>query len=618
MRRRFNLLFRPLLPTSGAEGIPLAPTVTFRTIVRRFWPYARPYRRWLAATLALTIIIPLIDTLTIWMFKLVVDDVLVPRDLSAFVWIAPAYLALTLAGGILVFADTYVSTLVSERFILALRAAFFRHVQGLSLDFFDRKKLGDLLSRLTADTSQIETFMLSGAMDALAYIVRILFFTSALFYVSWRLALASLVVLPVCGLLTRRFSRLVKQASRERRRRSGAISAVAEESLANAALVQAYNRQDEQVERFHREGMGSLQAQLRASWLSTLFAPLIDLIKLSGLLIVFVIGTLELSAGRISLGGLLVFLTYLNQLYSPVRRLGRLSNTIFSASASAERIIEFLDVEPSVKDSPRARAFSSPAKGHVTLDNVTFGYPGSVQNALGDVSFDVRPGRSIALVGPAGAGKSTVAKLIMRFYDPVDGTILLDGTPLTEIQLHSLRDQMGVLLQETLVFDGTIRDNIAFGKPGASQRDIVNAAKEADAHDFVMTLPERYDTVIGQKGRRLSGGQRQRVAIARAMVRDSPLLILDEPTAGLDVESADRVVLPLRRLMSGRTTITISHNLMTVTDVDEIVVLDHGRVVERGAHDELLADGGLYARLFLRHRAFLDRAADGAAVRSRR
>src|SRR3954451_3042107 len=385
---------RALVSVTGGDGgvVAAAPPVPVREIFRRFWPYARPYRRWLFVSFVFVALTPAIETATIWMFQLVVDDVLVPREFGALLPIAAAYVGLTLVGGVVSFFDDYLSEWVAGRFLLDLRARFFEHLQGLSLDFFESRRLGDVLSRLTGDVSSIENFVLSGVADAISYVLRIAFFVGALFYLQWDLALVSLLVAPLFFAAARRFTRLIKRASREKRRRSGSITAVAEESLSNAALVQAYNRQDTEVERFHRENLGSFEASMASTRIRALFSPLIDLIELLGAMIVIGMGTWELTQGSLTLGGLLVFLTFLSQLYSPIRGLSKLANTIYSASAGAERIVEFLDEQPSVKDGTLALGR---ARGEVEFDSVSFAY--DAEPALRDVSFRAGPGETVAL-----------------------------------------------------------------------------------------------------------------------------------------------------------------------------------------------------------------------------
>ncbi|WP_405479076.1 ABC transporter ATP-binding protein [Streptomyces sp. NBC_00009] len=591
-----------------------APPVPLSGVFRRFWPYTRGGRRWLVVLLCFSLIGPVLDGAEVWIFKIVVDDVLVPHDLSPFLWIALAYLGLIIGSGVLGFADDVTSTWVSERFLLALRADVFRHVQSLSLGFFERRRLGDVLSRVTGDVDAVETFLLSGVANALYYVVEVGVFLGLLFYLQWDLTLLALVIVPLFWSAARHFSRLIKGASRERRRRSGSLSAIAEESLGNVALVQAYNRQGWEERRFERESVGKFRAAMTSARIRAVYGPIVEIIEVTGALAVMALGTWKLAQGQLTLGGLLVFLALISKLYGPLRDLSRLSNTFYAASASAERIIELLDQRPQVVEAAGARRLGR-ARGDVEFEGVSFRYPGTSRWALAGVSFRAAPGETLALVGASGAGKSTVAKLQLRFYDPDQGTVRIDGTDLRDLWLSEVRESVAVVLQETLVFHGTVRENIAYGRPEATKADIVAAARAADADEFIRLLPEGYDTVVGQHGRTLSGGQCQRLAIARAMIRNAPVLLLDEPTTGLDARSGRRIMEPLRRLMAGRTTIVISHNLLTVRDATRIVVLDNGRVVERGTHEDLLAHGGTYAQLH-RLNAVADHSAFAASPRT--
>jgi subfamily B ATP-binding cassette protein MsbA len=600
---RLRQALRLLLSGAVEEGgfVAAAPVMQLREIFGRFWSYARPYRRWLPLILLFAALGSALEAATIWMYKILVDEVLVPRDFGLLLWVVLAYLGLTLTAGVVSFCEEYLSEWVGGRLVVSLRTDLFRHLQGLSLSFFDRRSLGDMIARLSNDIEEIEDLMVSEIASGLTYLFQFVFFVGALFYLEWRLALVSLFVVPLFLIVARYFSQRIRGATREERRRSGSVSAVAEESLSNAALVQAYNRQEHEISRYRRENEGSFVAEMAATRLDALFSPLINLIELAGVVVVIAAGTWELTQGRLTIGGLLVFLIYLRQLYTPVRGLSNLLNTLYEATAGAERVIEFLDQKPSVTEQEDALTLER-ARGHVEFDSVHFSYPGNEREALSDVSFEVGPGEVLALVGPSGSGKSTVTKLLLRFYDPHAGAVRLDGHDLRELTLHSLRENVAVLLQETLVFDGTVRENIAYGKLEATEEEIVAAAKAADAHGFVEALPEGYDTVVGQKGRLLSEGQRQRVAIARAMIRNAPVLVLDEPTTGLDARSSENVMVPLQRLMEGRTTIVISHNLLTVRDATRIVVLEDGRITERGTHRDLLETNGSYAHLYRLHR----------------
>jgi ATP-binding cassette, subfamily B, bacterial len=574
--------------------VAVAPAVTIRQTLRRFWPLARPYRKPFAAGIALAALLPAVEAAEIWLFKLVVDDVLVAETLGPLAVYVPLMLGLALLGALLSFGDEYAATWVGERFTLDLRTRLLAHLHGLEPDALDRRRHGDVLARITGDVHAIETLLLSAVAEFVQAAARILFFAGALFLLSWKLALASLLVAPVFWFAASRFVKLARRAARERRRRSGSLTAVAEESLGNAALVQSANAQGRELARFRREGEGAAAAELAGARISGVFAPVIDLIELAGAILIIVLGTWALTAGDLTLGGLLAFLAYLAQLYRPVRDLSRLGQQVFEATAGAERVIELLDTAPRVRDAPHARPLTR-VVGQLELDAVSFRYPGADRRALDRVSLLVRPGRCVAVVGPSGAGKSTLAKLAIRFADPDTGVVRLDGHDVRDLTLRSLREHVALLLQEAPLFDGTVRDNVAYVRPDATDDEVAAALEAAAAAGLADELGDGLATRTGQRGRALSGGQRRRVAMARALLQDAPVLVLDEPSAGLDASSTRRLLEPLRRLMRDRATLLITHDLELAAAAEEVVVLEAGRIVQRGAPDRLA--GGAWARL---------------------
>jgi ATP-binding cassette subfamily B protein len=590
-----------------------APAASVREVFRRFWPDARPFRRWLWLSLVLIIVTPAVDATAILLFRALVDDVLTPRDFRAFPPVAGAFAGITLLAGVLGFVEQYLGAWIGESFLHRMRTRVFAHLHTLSVSFFDRRRLGDILSRLTGDVAAIESVVLSGVIGIVANALKIVVFAGVLFFLDWRLALASLIAVPVFWAAARVFARRIKVASREVRQRAGSITVVAEESLGNATLIQAYGREQAEVDRFAAQSLGSVRAELAATRLGAMFTPLADVVQVLGVLTILGLGIWELTAGHITLGGLLAFLIFLSQLYSPVQGLGQLSTSLFSAAAAAERIIDLLDQRPSVSAPARPVALDRPCRGQLSLEKVSFAYPDTATEVLTQVNVTALAGQTTAIVGASGAGKTTLLKLLLRFYDPTAGRITLDDTDLRELDPEELRANIAIVLQETLLLDGTIADNVRAGRPEATEDQLITAAMAADAHDFITALPEGYHTRVGQRGRLLSGGQRQRIAIARAMIRDAPILLLDEPTTSLDAQASDRILAPLRRLITGRTTIIISHNLLTVTDADQILYLEHGRITDTGTHDQLLASNNQYAHLYhLHHTPTLTGAAQSA------
>lgn len=579
----------------GTKGniIREAPPVPVKEIFSRFWPYTKNHRKWILLGLIFIALQPMALSGTVWLLQIFIDNVLDARNLSPLYWIVLLYFGFSLAGGIFSFSGTFISNWVGEKFVLALREDLYQHLQSLSLHFFEAHKLGDIIARLTGDIASIERLIVAGATSALSYVFQLIVFIGMLFLMEWKLALISLVVIPLFYIVTRYFSVRMKIASRERSRRMGAINSLTEESFSNISLMQAFNQQKNEAEKFHNQNLAAYTAKMFKVRLKSVFTPIVSLIEAGGTLIVMVFGAILLMQGEVTIGILVAFLTLLKRLYSPVRGLSRLLNTVYSASASAERVIEFMEQKPEVSsDSDIMIGNDEPS---IVFDRVSFSYPHKKRNIISNISFTVEPGETVALVGASGVGKSTILKMIMRFYEPTDGYIYLNNYSLEKVNLQSLRDRVAVVFQEALIFDGTIRENIAYGMPDATDEEIINAARKADAHDFIEKLAEGYDTNVGQKGRNLSGGQQQRLAIARAILKNASVLILDEPADGLDGSTEKRV---MKELMTDTATLIITHNLKTAREADKILYLDKGELKEIGTHEELMKQNGNYKSLY--------------------
>ncbi|MFD9395247.1 ABC transporter ATP-binding protein [Streptomyces sp. NPDC060000] len=567
-----------------------------REAFRRFWPLTSGDRRWMLVIVACVVVSALAETASILLFAELTDNALKTGSLSAFWGPAGAWLGVAALGALVGYLGNSLATWTAERFVLRLRANAFAHVQDLPPHFFQQHRRGDLVERLTGDVEAIEQLVVSGVVGTVSAAFSAVFYAAAALWLRWDLALATFVLAPLFLLAARRFSSRIRQASQDERVADGAITSVVEESLGNVVLTQAYNRRRDEERRLDKEARAWMRASVRGARLSEMYEQFVEVVETLCVLSVICLGVWEISAGRMTLGALLAFAAFIGYLYPPVRSLGQLGLTVTAATAGAERITEVLDAQPSVRD-PEVPVPSWPVRGWVGLHGVSFRYPDAARESLTDVTFTVGPGELILVTGASGAGKSTLSKLLTRFYDPDSGVICLDGVPLTDVPLEFVRENTALLPQQTLVLNGTIRENIECGRPGATDPEIERAARSAAAHEFIAALPDGYDTHIAPGTAALSGGQLQRIAIARAMLRAAPVLVLDEPTAGLDSVAARQIVQPLRRLMSGRTTIMITHDLSLAPDADRILVVDEGRLLDAGTHDELISRCEVYARL---------------------
>jgi ATP-binding cassette, subfamily B, bacterial len=586
-------------PVTKVAGIAVK-SASVRMVFRRFWPYLRADRRFLWFAILLLVASGAAETAAVWSFGSIVNDALARASLAGFWRPAATWVALAAVGGFASFGTGWLTALLTERFLLRLRDAVYSQLQLLSPDFFAGHDTGDLVARLTSDIDMIEQFAASGVITTVGAVITVVFYAGAATFISWPLAVAAFVLAPLFWLAARSFSKKIKVVSRDERDYNGMITATVQESLTNLTLVQAYNQQRADRSRLHGHGISWMRVRIQEAKLSGAYTPLVDIAEITCLLAVIGAGVWEIGHGRLTPGAVLAFTAYLGYLYAPLRELGYLSITANAAIASSDRIVELLDARPSVADAPYARVLAG-ATGDLELDHVSYTYPGTDTPALRDLSFSVRRGQFVLITGASGAGKSTITKLLLRFADPSTGSIRLDGFDMRALTVESLREQVTLVLQRTQVFQGTVRENIAFGRPDATPAEIVAAAVAADADEFISELPDGYDTVLDGAGERLSGGQLHRLAIARAILRDTPVLVLDEPTAGLDGLAARRVIEPLRRLAHGRTTIVISHDLSVAPLADQVLVLERGQLVEQGKHEDLVRAGGPYARLYAQH-----------------
>jgi ATP-binding cassette subfamily B protein len=528
--------------------------------------------------------------------KYAIDDGITQNNLTTLWWIVVAFLLAGLANWGMSYVQTYLTGWVGERILADLRIKLFGHLQRLSLGFFERNRAGVIISRLTNDVEALDQLVTDGVTTLVQSTLTLLGTAILLFVLDWRLALATLAVIPIMSVGTILFRIHSSRAYAAVRERLGLVTATLAEDIAGMRIVQAFTRENRNVAHFREVADGYREANMRTVVLNALYFPFVDLVSSVALAVVLGYGGHLYFQGAITLGTLFAFLLYVQNFFDPVQQLSQLYSTFLSATAALDKIMDVLDEEPEVVDEPGAVKLP-PVKGHVRFDHVRFGY-GKGPDVLHDLDLDVPAGTTVALVGHTGAGKSTIAKLLARFYDPRDGRITIDGIDLREVSQASLRHQLGIVPQEGFLFAGTVAENIAFGRPDASGEEIVQAAEAVGAHEFILRLENGYETEVQERGSRLSLGQRQLIALARALLADPGILILDEATSSVDIGTERKIERALRLLLSGRTAFIIAHRLSTIRDADLIVVLEHGRIVEQGSHDELMQERGLYTSLY--------------------
>ena len=565
-------------------------------LYKRILRYIKPYLHVLFAALLCTMLAAAGNLYLPWIFRDMIDKVLTAKDAYMLNMISASIVVIFFLRGIFLYGQNYLMSWVGQRVIIDIRGEVFRKLQRLSMSFYDRNKTGTIMSYVTNDVSALQGAMVDNTVELVTESIILIGSVCAMIYLDWKLTLFTILTFPVVLFFMNFFGKKIRRSGGQIQEAAADITSVLQESVSSARVVKSFVREQYEIERFERENEANLKANLKnAKYMATL-TPTIEFVAALGVTLILWYGGNNVIDGETTAGSLVAFLAYAVNISNPIKRITRTTGTIQRALAAAQRVFDVLDLPEEVHDLSDAKELPA-VTGSVRFEHVSFSYNAG-DEILHDLSFEAKPGQAVGLVGPSGAGKSTIASLLPRFYDCDGGTIRIDGKDIKHVTLDSLRNQVGIVPQETILFNGTVYDNILYGRLDATKEEIEAAAKAANAHDFIMELPEGYNTNLGDRGVNISGGQRQRIAIARAILKDPRILVLDEATSALDTESERVVQEALNRLMVGRTSIIIAHRLSTIKNADRILVMDKGKLVEDGTHDELMEKNGLYAHLY--------------------
>ncbi len=563
---------------------------------KRLLQYIRPYLKRLGLAIICIVIAAACNLYLPWIIKDMVDKVLAEKDMVMLYVICVSIVVVFLIRGIFYYGQSYLVSYIGQKVVIDVREVMFRKFQRMPMAYFDRHQTGETMSYITNDVAAIQSALVDQLIEMVTEGSILIGSIAMMVYLDWKLSLLTLIVIPLVGQAMKIFGRKLKSNGTVIQERAADITSLLQESISSIRVVKSFVREDYEIKRFITQNILNFQAAMKNVQLTSLLTPTVEFLAAVSVTFIVGFGGYEVVNGQMTAGALVAFLTYAVNLANPVKRLARVYGTLQRAMAAVDRVFAVIDLPEPIGDKEGAKPLPQ-IQGHVVVKDVTFGYKEGI-NALEDVSLEVKPGQMIAFVGPSGAGKSTIANLIPRFYEINSGAISIDGHDIREVTVASLREQIGIVPQETMLFSTSVMENIRYGRLDATDEEVIEAARAANADSFIRELPQGYDTPIGERGLNLSGGQRQRMSIARAILKNPRILILDEATSALDTESEKIVQAALDKLMIGRTSFVIAHRLSTIFNADQIYVIDDGRIREHGTHEELLAKGGLYSHLY--------------------